>query len=140
MQTEQAHAKGLFEGLQGLKILSVANALHTPGRNRCRGISSLLRWPEWPTKAGRRLSRNFIKSGQTFSVLRFARTCCSLVQCKNSQPFFSPPPSPAKFHTPFWNLIWGDFVHCSALVCLLCVTFFSGNSVHGCRNGAQFCC
>ena len=49
VRPEQAHDKGLFEGLQGLKILSVASALHTSGPNRCRGISSLLRWLEWPT-------------------------------------------------------------------------------------------
>ena len=30
----------------------------------------------------------------------------------------------AKFHTPFWKFDWGDSVHFSALVCLLCVAFF----------------
>ena len=30
MQPEHAHEKGLFEGLQGMTILSVDSALHTP--------------------------------------------------------------------------------------------------------------
>ena len=130
MQPEQAQEKGLLKVLQGWKILSVASSLHTPGPNRCRGISGLLRWPEKPTKPGPKLVPKFYKIGpEIFPEI------CAEIRPKNlglfftvrkiSQPVFDPPLG--KVSHPILEILFEvDFVHFSALVCLLCVTSFWG--------------
>ena len=121
----------MLKVIQGWKILSVASSLHTPGPNRCRGISGLLQWPEKPTKPGPKLVPKFYKIGPEIfpkSVPKFARKiwACFLTVRKNSQPIFVP--LGKNFTTHFGSSICGNFVHFSALVCPLCITSFGVTS------------
>ena len=134
MQPEQTYEKGLFEGLQGWMILSVASALPTAGPTRCGDFPppGLLRWPEWPTKPGPKFAPKLYKNNPEICA-----EICTEIHPKNlglflqyekiPSHFWSPPGKPLTHH--FGNLIWGDFVHNAALVCLLCLTFFLGNKL-----------
>ena len=89
-------------GAEGFPASPVARVAHETGLKGC---------PEILQNQSRSVSRNLCRNlpekiGPVF------------LQYENcAQPIFVPPWQ--KFTHPFGNLIWGDLVHYSALVCLL---------------------
>ena len=101
------------------------------GRTGAEGFPAFSGGLSSPWYRARSLARKFRKTEpKIFTKFgpAFARKIWAcFYSMKDSQPFWSP--LGKDFKPPFGHLIWGAFVHYSALVCLLFLTFLFGEQV-----------